>query len=254
MHEHPHPDPRDADASRRRVLRLGLAGGLSALGAAWLPGCVGVAPAVYDTGGSSAATPIRYGDAPAQRPRPVRTPAPPPTPPTPAPAFPGPAVRVTPRSAWTRGGLGGDVKPMNGVRRITVHHSALVTRATSARSTAATLVAIREGHLARGWADIGYHFAVDPAGRVIACRDLRHQGAHVADHNEHNVGVCVLGNFDEQRPTAAQLKGLHAALTGLAGRFRVPMRRVFTHREFNPTACPGESLQRHMVLARRGLA
>ena len=253
MHESPLPDPHAADVSRRRALRLGLAGGLSALGAAWLPGCVGVAPAVYDVPGASAATPTRYGDAPTQRVQAVRLPDPAPTT-KPVPARLPAAMAVTPRSAWTRGGTSGDVKPMNGVQRITVHHSAMATTGNSARATAAMLTSIRKGHLARGWADIGYHFAVDPAGRVLACRDLRFQGAHVAEHNEHNVGVCVLGNFDEQRPTPPQLNALHAALTSLAATYRVPMRRVYTHQELNPTACPGVYLQRHMVLARQGRA
>ncbi len=68
------------------------------------------------------------------------------------------------------------------------------------------------------------------------------------------MGICVLGNFDRQQPSAPQLNALHGALTSLASAYRVPMRSIFTHQELNPTACPGTSLQRHMVLARRGMA
>ena len=168
--------------ARRDALRLGLAGGLSALAAAWLPGCVGSVPAYYaaEPGGraGAAGTATRDADAPVTRPLlapPIAT-TPAPLPPLPAaPAAATGSMRVTPRSAWTREGPGGNVQAMNGVRRITVHHSAMVMSGTAAASTAQMLTAIREGHRQRGWADIGYHFAVDRAGRVLACRDLRDQ-------------------------------------------------------------------------------
>ncbi|BAM02653.1 peptidoglycan recognition protein family protein [Phycisphaera mikurensis] len=254
---HTPPEPSADAISRRRALRVGLGGGLAALGAAWLPGCVGAVPAYYATPQSAAGTGPGASTgypAPPRPAAPVRVvrPAPPP-PAAAAPALPV-SMAVTPRSSWTRAAPGTNVRAMNGVSRITVHHSAMAMRGTSANETADMLESIREGHLKRGWADIGYHFAVDRGGRVLACRDVRYQGAHAAENNEHNVGVCVLGNFDEQAPAAAQLNALHAALTSLAAAGRVPMSRIHTHQELNPTACPGRSLQRHMVLARSGRA
>lgn len=249
------PAPDDAALSRRRALRLGVAGGLSALAATGLSGCVGSVPAYYAAGPESVRpTPTRYADLPPAPASPAapRVLAPPPAP---APASGLPVrLAVVPRAKWTSEAAGTNVKPMNGVRRITVHHSALAMGSTSAAATTEMLVSIQKGHQKRGWADIGYHFAIDRGGRVIACRDLRHQGAHVADQNEHNVGICVLGHFDQQEPTAAQIDGLHRTLTALASAHRVPMRHVYTHQEFNPTACPGGSLQQHMIRARRGLA
>jgi hypothetical protein len=72
---------------------------------------------------------------------------------------------------------------------------------------------------------------------------MRYQGAHVKDHNEHNIGVMVLGNFDEQKPTGAQLTTLRGTLVKLMGYYDVPVSRVHTHRELNPTTCPGDALQ-----------
>ena len=78
---------------------------------------------------------------------------------------------------------------------------------------------IRRGHVNHnGWADIGYHFAVDRAGRVWSCRPLVWQGAHVKDRNEGNIGVLVLGNFEIERPTSAQLNALAIHLKTLATR------------------------------------
>ena len=103
-----------------------------------------------------------------------------------------------------------------------------------------------------GWADIGYHFVVDPSGRVWAARPLDRQGAHVKNENEHNLGILVLGNFEVQTPTPAAMTSLDALVVEAAMVNRVPLSNVRTHREWNPTACPGASLQAHMNRARSG--
>ena len=88
------------------------------------------------------------------------------------------------------------------IRYITVHHDAHYSDITDYTSVAQRLEAIRRYHReTREWGDIGYHYAVDRAGRVWETRPIDWQGAHVRDHNEGNIGVMALGNFDEQPPT-----------------------------------------------------
>jgi len=115
--------------------------------------------------------------------------------------------------------------------------------------------AIRRAHLGRGWADIGYHFIVDPAGRIYEGRPAVWQGAHVKDHNEGNIGVMALGNFDQQRPTDAQVEGVRRVVASLMRELRVPVSATRTHREWAPTACPGANLQARINVVRsRGWA
>ena len=71
------------------------------------------------------------------------------------------------------------------------------------------------------------------------------------DHNEGNIGVVALGNFDQQAPSAAQLRALDEQVSWLMRRYRVPTSRVLTHQEWAATACPGRMLQAHMVEVRR---
>jgi len=140
---------------------------------------------------------------------------------------------------------------MGGVGHITVHHDGMSPYRSTTRGDAMRRIeAIRSAHRGRGWADIGYHFAVDPAGRVYECRPTRLQGAHVKHHNEHNVGIVVLGNFMEQRPTLDARRAVDALVADQMRRYGVPVSRVHTHRELRPTACPGTHLQRHMEAAR----
>ncbi len=170
------------------------------------------------------------------------------TPPTTKPvAATGAPPGTMPRSWWTKTGpVRSKVNPMNGVNRITVHHEGMDTIwFTDARSTQQHLERIRQSHTGsgRGWGDIGYHYIIDRSGRVIEARSVAYQGAHVSQQNEHNVGVMLLGNFEKQTPSQAQLTTLQSTLRHLMATYRVPVNRVYTHRELGPTVCPGRNLQ-----------
>lgn len=205
---------------------------------------------------SSPPRPVRRPDAhwptAVSRPSPKRTPIPAPDlgrdaydPPAAA-ASPYAALGVIARSRWTRSGpVGSRVNPMGRIDRITLHHEGWTpVHFTDARATADRLETVRGIHVdQRGWGDLGYHFVIDRAGRVWEGRDVRFQGAHVKNHNEHNLGVMVLGNFERQRPSSAQLQAIVRVVRGLSQRYRIPSHRVYTHQELNPTACPGRSLQ-----------
>ena len=83
---------------------------------------------------------------------------------------------------------------MNGVGRITIHHDAIEsTGISSPEDSIKRLNAVRDGHLRRGMIDIGYHYVIDPAGRVWEARPLQYQGGHVHNQNEHNLGIVMLG-------------------------------------------------------------
>ncbi|MEE8105038.1 MAG: peptidoglycan recognition family protein [Planctomycetota bacterium] len=132
------------------------------------------------------------------------------------------------------------------VRWITIHHEgAPVTRSAMSREeTGQLLDRLRSYHVqARGWADIGYHYIIDPAGRVWEGRPASLRGAHVRDHNENNLGVMLLGNFELQSPSQAQLETLPRLVRRLRWDHGVPERAIKSHREWVATACPGEHLQ-----------
>lgn len=164
-------------------------------------------------------------------------------------------VSIIPRTNWTsQPTKTWDTNPMAGISRVTVHHDGMdPVPLASAAQAADRLELIRKVHVeTNGWADIGYHFAIDPAGRIWAARPLDRQGAHVRDQNEHNMGILVLGNFEQQTPTPRALAALDGLIIEAATANRIPLASVKTHREWNPTACPGASLQQHMNWTRAG--
>ena len=156
------------------------------------------------------------------------------------------------RSSWAKGQpIPKNMNRMLPARYITVHHDGMTPfTSTSKSSAAARLELIRKSHLRRDggrWGDIGYHFAIDPAGRLWQARPLTWQGAHVKAKNEGNVGVVVLGNYERQSVNRAQLAAVDATLQTLMKKYKVPVSKVRTHQEWAATACPGKSLQSVMV-------
>jgi hypothetical protein len=155
---------------------------------------------------------------------------------------------VISRASWSKGSaMPGLMNRMTPVRYLTVHHDGMdAFYDDSQAGSRARLERIRRGHRQRGWGDIGYHYIVDRGGRVWEGRSIAYQGAHVKDHNEGNIGIMCMGNFEVQAPSAAQLEALNRHLGSLASGYRVPVTRVRTHREWASTACPGRQLQGHM--------
>lgn len=181
--------------------------------------------------------------------RPVPQPTPTPTPPA---SNPGAVAGVLARTEWTRSRpIVALADPMGRISRITVHHDGMTPFYSTAKLDAARrLESIRNSHVSKGWADIGYHYIIDPAGRVWQGRPINLQGAHVKDENPGNLGIMVMGNFESQRPTPAALNTLDQFVGAQMRRYAIPVRRVYTHQELRSTACPGRTLQAYMQQTR----
>jgi hypothetical protein len=133
---------------------------------------------------------------------------------------------------------------------ITVHHSAMpLGYDTSLSGRAAELQTIQTSHLNKRnprWGDVGYHYLIDPEGRIYEGRRLAWRGAHVAGLNDHKIGICLLGNFEVTKPTAASLSTLGRLLDDLRSRNNIPRSRVSHHTALasagHATECPGRNL------------
>lgn len=172
-------------------------------------------------------------------------------------------LAILPRSAWKA--QPPRTREMTAVRgtwnRITVHHSAESqdeNAGGSLQETAAALRRIQKVHMdagdpEHGWADIGYHFLIDGAGRVLEGRELAWQGAHARGaNNRDNIGVCLLGDFSRRSPSPAATAALQRVLDDLRSRYSVPGTRVYLHKELTSTDCPGPALSAWVVRYRKG--
>lgn len=114
-----------------------------------------------------------------------------------------------------------------------------------------TVKAIYDFHVKnQGWSDIGYHFLIAPDGAIWAGRPIENAGAHTRGRNAHSVGVCLIGNFDEEELTARQRTSLIVTLSALLQRFKLTPQEINFHRDYAPyKSCPGMKLDKAIVRA-----
>ncbi len=165
-----------------------------------------------------------------------------------------PMAGVEPRRGWAKYGPNPrNANVMGSITRMTVHHDGMNAFTSTDRSSAAERIEnIRSAHVGQGWADIGYHYIIDPAGRVWEGRPTSLQGAHVRDNNPGNLGIMVMGNYNKQAVTGSSQSALRATIATMMRQYRIERSRVYTHQELVATECPGTSLQRAMVSIRAG--
>lgn len=174
-------------------------------------------------------------------------PLPPPAwtpPPTPAPVrTTGP--QIEPRARWHARALRANHDPMTSIYRVTVHHTGTRFDSTDYGQSAQGVLSIQQYHQdGKKWADIGYHYLIDRAGRVWEGRPIGVQGAHAGNNqlNRGNIGVALLGDFEKQSVTTAQRQGLISLLDHLRGTYGIKSTEVHMHRELHGTECPGRAL------------
>lgn len=143
---------------------------------------------------------------------------------------------------------------------IVLHHSA-----TEVGSVESIDAAHKQRKDADGnpWRGIGYHFLVGngrgmPDGEVAATFRWRDQceGAHAGDlrFNTQGIGICLVGNFEHEPPTPAQLKSLRELMTTLREECRIDTAGIIRHTDIKATACPGKRFPWETLLSATGEA
>jgi N-acetylmuramoyl-L-alanine amidase len=104
---------------------------------------------------------------------------------------------------------------------------------------------IRQWHKDKGWNDIGYHYVIRRNGEVEKGRDESIPGAHVAGHNKHTLGICLVGGLDDEghpEPnfTDEQMLSLRDLVNQLRLKYALVNEAIVGHRDFPGVskACP----------------
>jgi N-acetyl-anhydromuramyl-L-alanine amidase AmpD len=140
-------------------------------------------------------------------------------------------------------------------RWIVIHHSATPTGGA---------VAFDRMHRRKGWDELGYHFVigngtdttdgrVEPGSRWLAQKHGAHTKTAGNEFNDFGIGVCLVGNFDATRPSAAQMASLAKLVAHLSRTYRVPPEHIIGHGTAKPTDCPGRYLSVAEVRRRSGM-
>jgi len=201
-----------AAVNRRAVLRAGvLGGGLVAAGAAqlWLPtpaSAVVAQPNIFST--------ADWGAAPAR----------------------GTIQILNPRPT-----------------KIIVHHTATANSSDFSRAHAFALArSIQQSHFARGFIDTGQHFTISRGGFIMAGRhhsltELNQGadhvlGAHCTGQNEESVGIENEGTYTNVQIRDDHYTKLVRLCAYICQQYDIAPARIFGHRDFVATECPGDRL------------
>jgi len=127
---------------------------------------------------------------------------------------------------------------------IIIHHTAV-----SRKHNPQQFNAIDRYHKSLGWGKIGYHYLIEPDGKLKKGREENEFGAHCRAFNMNykSIGIALAGNFEIEHPTAEQLHTLKELILKLKKKYVIPNRKIVGHKDAGglnsvPTACPGRYL------------
>ena len=100
------------------------------------------------------------------------------------------------------------------------------------------------------WPDVPYHFLIAPDGRVFEGRPL----AYEPDSNTKydlagHIGVELMGNFEEQRPSRQQVEAAVRTSAWLVDSLHLTVDAISTHKAVaqGQTSCPGRDFDRYLA-------
>jgi outer membrane protein assembly factor BamB len=99
------------------------------------------------------------------------------------------------------------------------------------------------------WPDLPYHFLIAPDGRIFEGRPVEYEPESNTKYPlAGNIGVEMMGDFNKQRPSKAQLESAVRLTAWLMQEHKITADRVRTHMDVAPkqTSCPGKDFYRYM--------
>lgn len=136
-----------------------------------------------------------------------------------------PALKTNPSSSHSS-------RKISAIKRIIIHHSA---------TTSGDVVSFNNYHInTNGWYMVGYHYVIKKDGTIQQGRPLTVVGAHAGNNNYDSVGICLVGNFEKEKPTEKQYDSLAKLIKYVKEEVGKDL-TVICHRDVNNTACPGKN-------------
>lgn len=124
------------------------------------------------------------------------------------------------------------------IQQVVLHHSA-----TPSSAKGSNPYSYANFHVdSRGWPGIGYHYVIQPDGRIFQTNELATVSNHVQNANTRSIGICLSGNFDEEKPSEAAVASLIWLLRHIKDNIgrELPVKE---HNDFTRTkSCPGSGL------------
>jgi hypothetical protein len=134
------------------------------------------------------------------------------------------------------------------ITHVTLHHTGDARTLEPGDDVAAKLRALQTwGARERNWWDVPYHFLLDLQGGFYEGRDYRFTGeTNTAYDPGGHFLISVVGNYERQEPTPAQLAAIADMMAWALREFDLPLERIGGHYDYAQTGCPGRYLRAHL--------
>ncbi|MDR7331371.1 peptidoglycan recognition family protein [Roseateles asaccharophilus] len=137
--------------------------------------------------------------------------------------------------------------PTHQISKITIHHQGEIWKdGTDVQNYLRRLQ--QWSRLTKRWADIPYHYVIAPDGRIYAARPLQQAGDTNTEYDPRGHALVMLvGNFEEQQPTPAQLSAAVDLTAWLAHEHKLGLDAIASHKDYSKqTVCPGKNLYAYL--------
>ena len=131
---------------------------------------------------------------------------------------------------------------------VTIHHGG--TKWKTGKDPAAFVRAVQKyGQDQKNWPDLPYHFMIAPDGRIFEARSMEYEPESNTKYDlKGHIGVELMGNFEVERPSDAQLKSTVALVAWLCQDLNIAPSQIGGHKDRaeGQTSCPGRDFYRYL--------
>ena len=146
-------------------------------------------------------------------------------------------------------------------RFITIHHTATLQsnklisdKLLALQNFSLSIEPLADGSPKKAWADIPYHYYLDPEGTIAEGREIEFMGDSNTAHDlDGHILIVLEGNFELEKVTPQQYQSLEKLISALAVRWKIPAKAIYGHKDQASTSCPGTDLYRLLPQLRNSL-
>jgi hypothetical protein len=151
-------------------------------------------------------------------------------------------------SSDSAGGAAMRLRVPHEITHITLHHTGDAQPLRPEDDPALKLRNLQSwGARDRNWWDVPYHFLLDLNGTVREGRDYHYMGETNTTYDPRgHFLISMIGNYEKQEPTQAQLEAIADLMAWAVKQFNVPLDRIGGHYNYAETTCPGPYLRKYL--------
>ena len=152
------------------------------------------------------------------------------------------------RNSEIAGGADMRLRIPHHITHVTLHHTGDSKPLLPGDSPVARLRGLQSwGASDRNWWDVPYHFLLGLNGDIYEGRDYHFMGeTNTAYDPGGHFLISVIGNYEVQEPTQAQLNAIADMMAWALNEFDLPLDKLGGHYNYADTGCPGKNLRKYL--------